>query len=308
MDSQSLFTAILSAALISAMPLALASVGEAVGETAGLLNLGIEGVLLIGAFAGFWTALESGSLLLGLLIGTFAGTGCGLLFGVLSVVVGADQIVLGLGLTLGGAGITGFLFREFYGSRQPLLDHTMSRPFDRFANDIPIIGEAILGQPWFFYVTWFVIAAIAFVLRRTRFGLCLRAVGESPDSADASGVRVVQTQVLAATIAGSLTGLAGASLSLVELGFFQPNVTIGIGFIAIAAAMLGQLKPWRIVAIAIIFGGLRGLGSGLQIADVDVSADLLRLLPYIGVVLALVATGRQMRLPSALGQSLPPRR
>jgi simple sugar transport system permease protein len=243
-----------------------------------------------------------------LIIGFAAGGTCGLLFGVLSIVVGADQVILGLGLTLGGAGITGFLFRETWGSQQPLLEHTMSRPFDRLADDIPVIGPALLGQAWFFYMSWVFVIGVAIVLRRSRFGLRLRAVGESPSSADASGVPVVRTQVFAATIAGCLTGLAGASLPLVDLGFFQPNVTFGIGFIAIAVAMLGQLQPWRIAVIALLFGGLRGLGSGLQIADVDVSSDLLRLIPYVAVVLALLATGRHMRLPSALGQSLPPRR
>lgn len=308
MNVEAVMTAILSAALLSAVPLALASAGEAIGERAGLLNLGTEGVMLLGAFAGFWVSLESGSLALGLLAGAASGVIAGCLFGIFCVAIGADQVLLGLGFTLAGGGMTAFLFRELYGSTQPLLATTMSRPFDHLADALPVVGPAVFGQKWFFYVAWVLIAAIDVFLRRTTLGLRLRAVGESPRAVDAAGISVTATQLWAAMIAGTFVGLAGASLSIVELGFFQPNVTLGTGFIAIALAMLGRWTPWRIAVIAIIFGALRGLGSGLQLANVSVSSDLVQLLPYVGVVIALIVIGRGLTMPSALGQTYARRR
>jgi ABC-type uncharacterized transport system permease subunit len=303
MNTEAVITVLLSVALLSAVPLALASVGEAVGERAGLLNLGTEGVMLLGAFTGFWVSLESSSLALGLLAGALTGVISGLLFGVIAVIVGADQVLLGLGITLGGSGLTSFLFRETFGASQPLLPGSMWRPLGGLADALPIAGPALLDQPWFFYLAWIVVAVAELMLRGTMLGLRIRAVGESPAAVDISGISVVSTRIFAAIIAGALSGLAGASLSIVELGFFQPNVTLGIGFIAIALAMLGRWSPWRIAVMAIVFGSLRGLGSGLQLIDVSVQSEFTRMLPYVGVVVALLLSGRGVRAPSALGQT-----
>jgi len=301
MNVELVITTLLATALLSAVPLALASVGEALGERAGLLNLGTEGMMLLGAFSGFWVALKSGSLGLGLLTGAVIGLVCGLAFGLIAVVVGADQVLLGLGFTLAGGGLTAFLFRESFGSRQPLLAESMGRPFRGVADAVPIVGQAILGQAWFFYLAWIIVAGAALGLKYTTFGLRIRAVGDAPDAVDTLGISVRATRVYAAMCAGTLAGLAGASLSIVEVGFFQPNVTHGIGFIAIALAMLGRWNPTRIALMAILFGMLRGLGSGLQLADVPVQSDFVQLLPYIGVVIALVVTSRGISLPAALG-------
>lgn len=303
MNIEPVITVLLSVALLSAVPLALASVGEAVGERAGLLNLGTEGMMLLGAFTGFWVSLQSGSLALGLFAGAVTGVMSGLLFGLIAVVIGADQVLLGLGITLAGSGLTSFLFRETFGASQPLLSGPMGRPFHDLADALPVVGPALLGQPWFFYLAWAIVAGVGFMLRATTLGLRIRAVGESPGAVDAVGISVVRTRICATVIAGSMSGLAGASLSIVELGFFQPNVTLGTGFIAIALAMLGRWSPWRIAVMAIVFGSLRGLGSGLQLIDVSVQSEFTRLLPYVGVVVALILSGRGIRAPSALGQT-----
>lgn len=302
MNVEAVITAILAAALLSAVPLALASVGEAIGERAGLLNLGTEGVMLIGGFTGFWVALKTDSLLLGLLAGAGVGLIAGVLFGTIAIVIGADQVLLGLGLTLAGGGLTAYLFREFFASSQPLLRVSMSHPFDGLESSIPILGPALFGQKWFFYVAWLIVVAADVLMRRSQLGLRIRAVGESPFAVDSAGISVTAVRMSATSIAGLLCGLAGASLTVVELGFFQPNVTAGIGFVAIATAMLGRLSPWRIAIMAIIFGALRGLGQGLQIADVSVQPDFVQILPYVGVVVALIVIGRGVRLPSTLGQ------
>ncbi|MEJ7839771.1 MAG: hypothetical protein WKF81_13240, partial [Thermomicrobiales bacterium] len=224
MNIEAVITALLAAAFLSAVPLALAGVGEAIGERAGLLNLGTEGVMLIGAFAGFWVALETDSVYLGLLAGAASGLIVGMLFGLIAVLLGADQVLLGLGLTLAGGGLTAYLFREVFASNQPLLSVSMGRPFDSLVGDIPIVGPALFGQKWFFYVAWLVVVGVDVALRRTTLGLRIRAVGEAPFAVDASGISVVATQMVAATAAGIMCGLAGASLTVVELGFFQPNV------------------------------------------------------------------------------------
>lgn len=303
MNIELVITALLSAALLSAVPLALASVGEAVGERAGLLNLGTEGMMLLGAFTGFRVSLQSASPAYGLLAGAVTGLACGLLFGLIAVVVRADQVLLGLGFTLAGGGLTSFLFREAFGSRQPLLPTPMGNPFAHLADAVPVLGPAVFDQPWFFYAAWGIVAIVDLIMSKTRLGLRIRAVGESPDAVDAVGISVVATRMCAALFAGLLAGLAGASLSIVELGFFQPNVTLGTGFIAIAIAMLGRWSPRRVAGMAILFGALRGLGSGLQFVDVSVQSDFVRLLPYVGVVIALVISGRGVRMPSALGQT-----
>lgn len=303
MNVELVITALISTALLSAVSLALASVGEAVGERAGLLNLGTEGVMLIGAFTGFWVSWQTDSLALGLLAGAVIGAVAGILFGLIAVVIGSDQILLGLGFTLAGGGLTTFLFREIFGSEQPLLTGLMSRPFRGLADSIPIIGPGMFGQYWFFYLAWIIVAGVEIMLRRTTLGLRIRAVGESPKGVDAVGISVVATRMLAAVFAGTLSGLAGSSLTVMELGFFQPNVTLGTGFIAIALAMLGRWSPWRIAFLSVLFGALRGAGGGLQLANVTIQPELARILPYVGVVIALMVIGRGVRMPSALGQT-----
>jgi simple sugar transport system permease protein len=301
MNIEMAVTALLAAALLSAVPLALASVGEALAERAGLLNLGTEGMMLLGAFAGFWVSLRSDSLGFGLVAGAVIGMLCGTLFGVIAVMLGADQVLLGLGFTLAGGGLTAFLFREAFGAHQPLLSGPMRRPMGDLAASIPVLGPAVLGQPWFFYLAWLIVGGVAVTLRISTFGLRVRAVGDAPDAVDTLGISVRAIRVYAAMCAGTLAGLAGASLSIMELGFFQPYVTHGIGFIAIAITMLGRWSPWRIALMAVLFGALRGLGSGLQLVDVRVQSDLVQLLPYVGVVVALVVTSRGISLPPALG-------
>lgn len=301
MNVETVITVLLAAAVLSSMPLMLAAVGESIGEKAGLLNLGVEGTMLIGAFVAFQIASRAGNMTTGLAAGAIAGGAVGLAFGVLATIARADQVVLGLGLTLAGSGLTGFLFRESYGSDQPLLSFGMARPFRGAADSLPVVGPALLDQRWFVYVAWIVVAGCHVVLHHTRWGLKVRAAGESPFALEAIGEPVTPIRIGASTVAGTLTGLGGASLALVELGFFTPGLTSGVGFLAIALAMLGRLSPLRIALCSLLFGVLTGLDTGLQIAGVDVRPEFSRMAPYLGVVAALVIVGRRGRLPAALG-------
>lgn len=303
MNVETVLTALVAAALLSSVPLMLAAVGESISEQAGLLNLGIEGTMLIGAFVSFRIALETESAPLGLLGGIGVGLAIGCAFGVLATVAHADQVVLGLGLTLAGAGGTGFLFREVYGSTQPLLAHGLGRPLDGWGDWLPVVGPALAQQRWFVFVAWALVILSHLLLTRTRLGLQIRAAGESPLGLEAAGGDVTRTRILAATIGGAMSGLAGAALATVELGFFSPGITAGAGFLAIALAMLGRLSPLRVAFLTVAFGLLTGLDTGLQIAGVDARPEFLQMLPYLGIVVALVVFGRGTRMPSALGQA-----
>jgi simple sugar transport system permease protein len=303
MNVESVLTALLAAAILSSVPVMLAGVGEAVSERSGLLNLGVEGVMLTGAFVAFVVALGSESAGLGLLVSFLVGGLVGVGFGFLTTVLAADQVVLGLGVTLAGSGGTAYLFRERYGSDQPLLAHGLGRPFDGLLDWLPVIGPAVGNQRWFVYVAWLIVLAVHLMLYRTRIGLQIRAAGESPLGLEAVGGNVTAVRIIAATIGGSLAGLGGGSLAVVELGFFSPGVTAGVGFLAIALAMLGRLSPVRVGVASLGFGVLTGLDTGLQIAGVDARPEFLQMIPYLGVVIALVIVGRRIALPAHLGQS-----
>lgn len=302
MNIEAVLTALLSAAILGSTPLLLAAVGEAVSERSGLLNLGIEGVMLISSLTAFWLTLETASVALGLLGGGTIGLVAGLGFGLLATVGKADQVVLGLGMTLAGAGGSAFLFREIYGSDQPLLAQGVGRPFDGWLDWLPVIGPALADQRWFVYVAWTVVLGAHLLVARTRFGLRIRAAGEFPLGLEAVGGSVARVRIAAAAIGGVFSGLGGASLSVVELGFFTPGITAGAGFFAIALAMLGQWSPIRILGLTLVFGLLTGLDTGLQIARIDVRTEFLNMLPYAGIVLALILFGRGARMPRALGK------
>lgn len=302
MNVEAVLTALISAAILTSAPLLLAAVGEAMSERAGLLNLGIEGVMLMSSLAAFWFALETGSGLFGILLGGVVGIAIGVTFGVLATIGRADQVVLGLGITLVGSGGSAFVFRELYGSDQPLIAQGLGRPFEGLLDPLPVLGPAIADQRWFIYVAWLLVIAAQVVATRTRFGLRLRAAGDFPLGLEAVGGNVGRVRIAAAAIGGLFSGLGGACLSVVELGFFSPGITAGVGFLAIAVTILGRWSPMRIAAVSLLFGLLTGLDTGLQIAGVDVRTEFLSMLPYAGIVIALIAFGRGVRLPRALGK------
>lgn len=303
MNVELVLVALLSAAIATSVSLMLAAIGEAIGESSGILDLGIEGQMLASGLLAFLIARETGSNELGLLAGVGTGLALGFLFGLAATVLAADQIVLGLGLTLAGTGGTAFLFRERFGSDQPLLAHGTARPFDGLLDWIPVLGPALADQRWPVYVAWGLVAVAHLLLYRSVLGLRIRAAGELPFGLVTVGGDVTSTRILAASIGGACKGLAGSYLVVVELGFFTPGITSGIGFIAVAAAMLGGLKPLRIAAVALGFGILTGMDTGLQLAGVDIRPEFLQMLPYAGAVVALLIWGRRMSLPAMLGQA-----
>ncbi len=298
---QEFITALLSAGLIAAVPLLLAALGEALTERAGLLNLGLEGMMLIGAFGGFYVALNSQSVWIGLAAGAVVGLVLGLFFGWLTITLRVDQVIVGLGLTVFAGGLTGFLFRDFYGQQFPTLPVSAGKVAVPVLSSLPILGPALFKQQPVVYLAWGLVVVFALVLTRTRFGLEVRAVGENPLAADAAGVNVFRVRYLAVMLGGTMAGLGGAFLSVGDLNFFVPGMTVGQGFIAIAIAMLGKWRPYRVFVGAVLFGLLRSLANGLQIIGVDVRPEFILMLPYLGIIVALVLLAGRASLPAALG-------
>lgn len=297
---QSFLSVLLSTALVAAVPLLLAALGETFAEQAGLLNLGLEGMMLSGAFAGFYATFNTNDPLIGLLVGLAVGLALGLVFGLLTISLRVNQVIIGLAITIFAMGITGFLFRDFYGTRFPTLGVAFPKMAIPGLNSIPVIGVAFFDHQLVVYLTWVLVVVSGFVLARTRFGLETRAVGENPFAADAAGVNVFLIRYLAIGIGGSLAGLAGAFLSCVDLSFFVPGMTMGQGFIAIAITMLGRWRPSRVFVGALLFGGLRSLSNGLQVVGVSLQPEFILMLPYLGLILAMVLLAGRTALPAAL--------
>jgi len=297
------WSAVLAAGVRLAVSVGTAAIGEMINERAGVLNLGLEGVMLLGGFAGFAASYESGSPWVGLLAGLVGGAVVGAAFAALVVLLNVDQVVAGLGVTLFGIAFTAFLNSELYGGG-PLPPRTPRPGVLEIPGlaEIPLVGEALFRQNAVVYVAVGLVAAVAVVLRRGYWRIVVDATGEAPDAADAAGhsVRAVRC---AATVAGcALGGFAGAVLIVGQLGFFNTNITAGRGWIALALVIFGRWRPWWIVAGAVLFGALDALQFRFQTLESAVPFEFFIALPFVVTLLALAAGGRSGAAPSALGR------
>ncbi len=233
--------------------------------------------------------------------GIAAGLLLGLLFGFLTITLRVDQVIVGLAITIFGGGLTAFLYRDVFAGQNPSADVATLTITIPVLSDIPIVGPAVFQGQLLFYLAYACVPVFAFLLARTRFGLNVRAVGENPFAAYAAGVSVTRVRYAAILIAGGMAGAAGAFLSVADLKIFQVGMTVGMGFIALALTMVGGWNPWRILIAAVLFGMLRSLGNGLQILGIDIRTEFITMLPYLGVMLALVLLAGRTALPAALG-------
>lgn len=298
-------TALVSGSVTAAMPLFYAGVGEQISEKAGVLNVGIEGMMLIGAYAGFAVAFGTGQMWAGFLAGSGAGMAVAGIMAVLCVWFSLNQIVVGIALTLGAEGLTSllhhFAFAHLY-PRLPAPDH-LALPG---LSTLPVVGSSLFDRHPLVYFAVALCGVLGLVFRHTFLGLDLVAAGERPAALDAAGVSVVGVRVAAVLSTGALAGLGGAFLSEIGAGIFVPFMTNGAGFIGIVLAMLAGGRPWPVLAGALLFGASLSATTALQVAGVDVPTDIIQMLPFAMVMLALVAFGRNARLPAGLG--LPYRR
>ena len=293
-------TALLAAGIVSGVPLLFASLGETFAEQAGILNVGLEGIMLSGAFVAFMVALQTNDYWLGMLGGAIAGMVVALVMVVFCVRLGLDQIVVGIAIVLTAEGATSVLHDIWYSRSYPRLPSVPDFEIP-ILKDIPILGGSLFSQPLVVYLGIVLVAVAAWAIRRTRWGLELRAAGERPDSLDAAGVSVVRTRTIAELLCGALAGVGGAYLAIVGAGTFVPFVTNGMGFIAIVIAMLARGRPWWSVLGGLLFGLSLSMTTALQLVGVQVPIDIVQMLPFISVILVLVIFVRDARLPSALG-------
>lgn len=283
----------------------LAALGETIAEKSGVLNLGVEGMMAMGAVAAFWAGVETGNPWLALLVGVIAGALFSAIHGVVAVVMGADQVVSGLALTIGGLGLAAFLGQDLVvqppGAR---FEATNLGPL----SDIPWVGEIIFQQSAVSWIALVLGLITWFVLTRTRAGLIIRAVGESASAADSSGTSVVKTRMIAVMIGGALAGMSGAYLTLALAPGWSEGTTAGRGWIAVALVIFGAWQPGRVGVGALLFGGLLALEPRLQTFGVEVSPILLSMLPYLLTIAVLLALSVRSRhrpsaAPAAIGQA-----
>ncbi|HET6197903.1 MAG TPA: ABC transporter permease [Acetobacteraceae bacterium] len=300
MISPALLVGFAAASVRVGTPLGLAAVGEAIAEKSGVINLGIEGAMLGGAFAAAAGAAWGGTAT-GVLAAAAAGLLVAAAFAAIAVAARADQIIAGTAITLGATGLTGLLAQRVFTGPALTLPTLSSAPLPLLAR-IPVLGAVFFRQSVLTYVCYLLIPLASWLLWRTRFGLQLRASGESPAAATASGVAVGRMRSVAVLLGGICAGLAGAALVLAQVGTFTERMTAGRGFIAIAIVALGRWTPWGVGAAALLFGAATALQYTFQAAGSRVPYQLFIALPYLLALAALgVAIGRH-RGPAALGQ------
>jgi simple sugar transport system permease protein len=290
--------------MVASVPILLAAIGELVVERAGVLNLGVEGMMIMGAICGFITAVETGSPVLGFVGGAAGGAVLSLLFALLTQVMQANQVASGLALTLFGLGLSSLLGQRYVGIKPPL---TGAVPFGPLT-DIPFFGKVLFSHDPFVYLSILIVAAVWAFLRFTRGGLILRAVGESHDAAHALGYKVQRIRLIAILFGGAMAGLGGAYLSLVRVPQWVDGITAGAGWIALAIVVFASWRPWRALLGAWLFGGITQLQLNLQAAQVPIPVEYLSMSPYLVTILVLVimSSGRgraSLNAPACLGQN-----
>jgi simple sugar transport system permease protein len=289
---------LLASLMVAATPILFAAIGELVVERAGVLNLGVEGMMITGAICGFIVAVQTGSPMLGFAGAAMGGAGLALLFGLLTQYLLSNQVATGLALTLFGLGLASLLGQSWVGIRAPSVADLPLGPLA----DIPVLGPILFRHDPMVYVGLALCLAVWWFLNKTRGGLILRAVGENHDAAHALGYKVVHIRLLAIMFGGACAGLGGAYLSLVRVPQWTEGVTAGAGWIALAIVVFASWRPGRLVIGAYLFGGVTQLQLNLQAAGVNVPVEILSMSPYIAtiVVLVILSAGRA---PGSLGKS-----
>ncbi|WP_156894429.1 ABC transporter permease [Rhodobacter xanthinilyticus] len=270
--------------MVASTPVLLAATGELVAEKAGVLNLGVEGMMIMGAMGGFAAAVTTGSPVAGFVAGALAGAALALLFGVLTQVFLSNQTATGLALTLFGLGLSALFGKGYEGVRPP---PTGKVPFGPLA-DLPVVGPILFGHDWVVYLSLGLVAAVWGFLKYSRLGLVLRAVGENAGAAHALGYRVVGVRIAALVFGGALAGLGGAYLSLVRVPQWTEGMTAGAGWIALAIVVFASWRAERVLIGAYLFGGITALQLQLQAAGYAIPVHFLSMAPYVITIIALV--------------------
>ncbi|MDA5093433.1 ABC transporter permease [Aliiroseovarius sp. KMU-50] len=291
---------LLASLMVAATPILLAAIGEAVVEKAGVLNLGVEGMMITGAVVGFAITVNTDAPVLGFVCAAIAGAALSMLFGILTQYLLSNQVATGLGLTLFGLGVSSLIGKPYEGMKVT----TLSKFEVPLLSDIPVIGPILFKHDPMVYVSILIIAATWYVLTHTRAGLILRGVGENHDAAHALGYKVIRVRLMAIAFGGACAGLGGAYISLVRVPQWVDGMTAGAGWIALAIVVFASWRPWRVLLGAYLFGGITVLQLNLQAAGVPVPVEVLASSPYIITILVLVAISMKGShgAPGALGK------
>ncbi len=295
---------LIASLMVAAVPILLAALGELITERSGVLNLGVEGMMLTGAITGFIIAVETGSPVLGFVAGAAGGAALALVFAFLTLGLLANQVATGLALTLFGQGLSSLMGQGYNGIKPPA---TGPVPFGPLA-DLPVLGPILFSHDWMVYLSVALVAFTAWALRVTRAGLIIRAVGESHEAAHALGYKVNRIRLLCTLAGGALAGMGGAYVSLVRVPQWVDGITAGAGWIALAIVVFAAWRPWRVLAGAYLFGGITVLQLNLQAAGSAIPVEYLSMSPYLVTILVLVimSSGRAktaLNAPAALGQN-----
>ena len=301
--------AIVLTIITASTPLLLAATGELITEKSGVLNLGVEGMMLIGAITAFATTTITDSAVLGVLAGAAAGTSLAFVFGVLVLIFLANQVATGLALTIFGIGLSALVGTGFVGIALEPLPKLDLGPISA----VPVIGQILLGQDFLVYLSFFMVVVVAYFLSKTRLGLILRAVGESHDSAHALGYPVLLVRFLAILFGGFMCGLAGSYLSLAYTPLWAENMTAGRGWIAVALVVFGTWRAGRVALGAYLFGAITILQLHVQGWGLEIASQFMSMLPYLATIVVLVIISRdgakiRLNAPQSIGKAFTPSR
>jgi general nucleoside transport system permease protein len=281
-----------------ATPYLYAAIGETFSQRSGVLNLGVDGIMLMGAYSGFFVAMKSGNLWLGLLAAAGTGIIMGLMMSVVSVTLQAQQGISGIGLQLFGLGLSTLLFKTTLGGVESISGFAPIKI--PLLGDIPYLGDVLFNHNLLVYGAFLLVPLASWVLNRTTFGLKVRAVGQNPKAADTLGVNVTLIRYITVTLGGMLAGIAGASLSIALINLFQENMTSGMGFIAVALVYFGSWRPVGVMWGALLFSFVNALQLWIQVLGIPLPSDIAVMMPYILTILALTLSANRLQTPAAL--------
>jgi ABC-type uncharacterized transport system permease subunit len=295
------YIALAAAAVRIAAPLIFAAIGETICEHAGVTNIGLEGTMLIGAWAGFMGMYYSGSGLIGLAAAMAGGMVITAVLGYVCISRGANQIISGIVITIFAAGFTSLMYRHMFRGAPPSIDSFA--PYDiPFLSDIPVLGRVLFRHTLLVYAALLAVPLASLLIYRTQFGLCLRAAGELPAAVDTAGVNVIGIRYASILICGALAGLGGAALSIGQLNQFTDNLTAGRGYIALAVVLLGRWQPTKVLAGALMFAAADALQLRLQVLGFVIPKEVLGMIPYLLAISAMALFVQHLRLPAAMAK------
>ena len=299
-DLLSVVVGILTSATRLATPYLYASIGEMFAQRSGVLNLGVDGIMLVGAFGAFYVVLNTGSLVLGVVAAAIIGLLMGLLMSVISVTLKAEQGISGIGLYLFGLGLSSLLFKVVVGTVKTIDGFPPVKI--PLLSDIPVVGEIFFQQSLPVYGAFLLVPVAWWFLEKTTWGLKIKSVGQNPAAADSLGVSVNRVRYFCVCLGAVLAGIAGASLSIALVNLFQENLTAGQGFIAVALVYFGGWRPLGIMGGALLFSTVNALQLWMQVLGVKIPSDIAVMLPYVLTIVALAFTVNRVRQPAALNK------